>query len=120
MKIEKNALEWSVFALSFALLVGTIGFLVLDARRTGDGAPLLEATTGRATQWQDQWLVPVRIVNRGETVAEEVAVEVKSGEESGELAFAFVPRGSSREGFVSFSKEPQGQLKARVRGYETP
>ena len=120
MKNKKNWLEWTVFAWSFVIVIGTLGFLVRDAARTGDKPPILTTTTAPPKAAGDNWLVPVKIKNTGDTAAEEVLVEVQSGDEKSELTFLLVPRGSQREGFAVFSKEPKGEIESQVRGYETP
>jgi len=124
-EIRKNWLEWAVFYLSLALVAGVVGYLAYEAATAGGREAELELRVGEPDRRGDGFVVPVRVVNRGGRTAEGVVVEVKlshgGGEERGEFVVAFVPRRSSREGFVNFKSDPAGgRLEARVLGYEKP
>ncbi|HZI17523.1 MAG TPA: hypothetical protein VEY09_02920 [Pyrinomonadaceae bacterium] len=123
--IRKNWLEWGVFAVSLALLAGVLGFLAYDAATGSSREAELEVSLGEPERRGAGFGVPVRVSNRGGQTAEGVHVEVVlrhgAGEERGQFVVAFVPRGSSREGFVNFTTDPRGgSLDARVLGYEKP
>lgn len=67
------------------------------------------------------------MTNRGEQTAEGVHIEVltmRDGkeQESGEFEIAFLPRHSSRKGWVTFQTDPRTaeQIQARVLGFEKP
>ena len=73
------------------------------------------------------FIIPVEVTNLGDQTAEGVIVELaleRGGEqpEQGEFEIAFVPRGSTRQGWVAFETDPRDAQKitARVRGYEQP
>lgn len=125
-RVEKNRLEWAVFGLGLVLVLGTVGFLVWDAAAGGDAPPDLSVTLGAPEPRGQGWAVPVVVRNRGEETAEgahvEVVLELPDGtREEAELALAFVPRGSERQGWVQFLHPPaSGRLTGRVTGYETP
>jgi uncharacterized protein (TIGR02588 family) len=125
-RVEKNRLEWAVFGVGFILVLGTVGFLVWDAATARDSPPDLAVTLGAPERRGEGWAVPVTVRNRGQETAEEARVEVvlelPGGErEEAELDFAFVPRGSKREGWVQFLHPPaSGRLTGRVTGYEQP
>jgi uncharacterized protein (TIGR02588 family) len=126
MKIEKNAIEWSVFAVS-ALIVGAcLGALVVMIAREGNAPPSIVVSVGPAERNEAGYLVPVRARNDGDETAEEVRVEVtlESGGrevEKGELTVAFVPRHSEREGFVVFGRDPACcRIRARAISFERP
>ena len=103
--IQKNALEWSVFAVSLTLIAGVLGFLVFDATtgdtlvwlvtnvrpavaytiRFGVRAPAQTGTVTasvsgqlqrRAIRKTVQFVVPIVVRNEGETGASAVVVEV--------------------------------------------
>ena len=124
--LQKNWLEWSVFAVGLVLVLGTIGYLIYDAVTLGTTPPSLEVKLGKPQQRQTQFLVPVSVTNHGDETAEGVLVEValESGgkeTERAEFEIAFLPRQSTREGWVTFDKDPRAaRLKARVLGYEKP
>lgn len=126
-KLEKNWLEWSVFAVSLVLVVSTLGYLVYDVARAGNTPPTFEFVLGTPQPRRNQFLVPVTVTNLGDETAATVQVEVilESGgkeQESGEFELAFLPRHSTREGWVTFQTDPRtvDQMKARILGFEKP
>ena len=124
-KIEKNWLEWAVFGVGAALVVGVVGFLVYDGATTADAPAEFRIELGRAERRGDGFHLPVRLTNSGGETAEGVIVEVlleAAGQtERGEFVVAFLPRGSTREASVTFHNDPgTGRLRARVLGYEKP
>jgi uncharacterized protein (TIGR02588 family) len=124
-EIRKNWLEWAVFLVSLVLVLSVVGYLLYDAATAGTQEAEIEVSLGAPTASGAGFAVPVRVSNRGGQTAEGVHVEVllrhAGGEERGEFVIAFVPRRSSREGFVTFQADPRrGQMEARVSGYEKP
>lgn len=125
-KIQKNPLEWAVFAIGLVVTLGVVGFLAWDAARSGDGPPDLAVELGAPQPRAQGWAVPVTVRNRGEETAEGarvlVTLELPGGEkEEAELELPFVPRRSQREGWVHFLHPPaSGRLSGRVTGYEQP
>lgn len=124
---EKNWLEWTVFAAGMVLVAGVLGHLTYDAVTCGDGPPIIEVRLGDAEQNAHNFSVPVKVMNHGDTTAEGVHIEVTSetgdeGEpERSDIDIPFVPRGATREGWVTFQTDPRAaQLKARVLGYQKP
>jgi uncharacterized protein (TIGR02588 family) len=125
-KIQKNSLEWVVFGASLILVSLTLGYLIYAGASMGHDPPSLEVRLGTPEQRQFNFIVPVTVVNHGDETAEGVRIEVvmaNGGEEKarGELDVAFLPRHSTREGWVTFEQDPRtAQLKARVLGYQKP
>jgi uncharacterized protein (TIGR02588 family) len=127
MNLEKNWLEWIVFAASLVLVVSTLGYLVYDSATLGDTPPNFEFQVGKPQPQLNHFAVPVTVTNQGDETAEGVQVEVvlESGgkeQESAEFEIAFLPRHSTREGWVTFAADPRtvDQLKVRVLGFEKP
>ena len=124
--IEKNSIEWVVFAISLALIVATVAYLVRSGSRYGDDPADVIATPGEAEKVTAGYRVPVTAKNVGHAAAEQVLIEVtlREGEREvakTELAFAFVPRRSERRGFVVFDRDPQCcRVEARVVSFEQP
>jgi uncharacterized protein (TIGR02588 family) len=123
--VKKNLLEWTVFAASLVLVLTVIGYLTYEAVTTGDNPPRIIVSSGKAHEWNGLYRVPIAAQNLGDQTAEGVMIEVTlegGGEtETGEVAFAFLPRRSRREGWASFTRNPKtGKITARVRGYESP
>jgi len=125
-KIQKNWLEWVVFAVGLILVASTLGYLIYTGASMGHDPPRLEVRLGIPEQRQLNFIVPVAVVNHGDETAEGVRIEVvleRGGEEKarGELDVAFLPRHATREGWVTFEQDPRtAQLKARVLGYQKP
>ena len=126
-KVEKNWLEWLVFGVGLLLVVSTLSYLVYDGATAADTPPDVEVRLGEPRPGGAGFLVPVTVVNRGGQTAEGVSVEVvlEAGgafePERGEFTVAFLPRGGTREGWVSFRSDPRaGRLAARASGYEKP
>ena len=126
MKGRKNALEWTVFGISAAILVALAAFLVIEALRESADEPDIGITTGTVTARGDHFVVPVIVTNRGDQTAEGLRVEIalmKDGQdvEVVEVTFAFVPRASHREAWALFRNDPHGfTLQARAIGFEKP
>ncbi|MGI9107288.1 MAG: hypothetical protein ACR2G4_13680 [Pyrinomonadaceae bacterium] len=125
-KIQKNWMEWSVFAVGLVLLLSALAYLAYEGATMGSEPPSIEVRLGSPEQRPHNFIVPVTVVNHGDATAEGVAIEVlmeNAGTESarGELTIPFLPRRATREGFVTFQQDPRAaQLKARVLGYEKP
>jgi len=126
-KLEKNWLEWLVFAASLVLVLSTLGYLVYDAATFGEAPPSIEFQLGQPQPLSNRFVVPVSVTNQGDETATGVHIEVvlESGgkeQESGEFEITFLPRHSTREGWVTFETDPRTvqQIKARVVGFEKP
>ena len=72
-------------------------------------------------------MVPVSVTNRGDETAQGVHIEVtlESGgkeQENADFEIAFLPRHSTRKGWVTFKTDPRSveQMQARVLGFEKP
>jgi uncharacterized protein (TIGR02588 family) len=125
-RVEKNRLEWIVFAIGLVLVLGTVGILLRDAVVEGEGPPDLTVELGPAERRGQGWAVPVTVKNRGGETAGGVRVRVSlelsgGAREEAEFDVAFVPRGSQRQGWIHFTRPPSsGRLTGRVAGYEQP
>jgi uncharacterized protein (TIGR02588 family) len=125
-KPAKNWLEWTVFAVGLVLVLATLGYLVRESLVRGNGPPDVEVVLGAPQPSQNGFLVPVEVVNRGQSTAEDVLVpvylEVPGGErEEAQLSVAFLPADSRRQGWVSFRSDPaSGSLRVGAVGFEIP
>lgn len=125
-RLEKNSLEWAVFALGLLAVLATVGYLVYEAATAEDSPPDLRIEIGRPLGRSGAFAVPVTVYNRGGETAEGVTVEVVlevpgSPQESASFEVAFIPRQSRREGWVTFHQDPRkGRLTGRATGYENP
>lgn len=129
--VQKNWLEWTVFACGLLLTLATVAYLAYDALTLEGTPPSIALKLGKprilsTPGGEKSFMVPVEAFNRGQQTAEGVHIEVSakfSGapEQSADYDIAFLPRGSSREGWVAFEGDPkQAKLNARVLGYEIP
>ena len=124
-KLEKNALEWAVFALSGLLVLGVVAYLAYVAATLGSSPPEVVIKIGESRPEGEYFHVPVTVHNNGDKTAEGVHIEVElqqAGEtETAQFEVPFLPRHSDRKGAVLFKLDPQkGKLKARVLGYQMP
>jgi uncharacterized protein (TIGR02588 family) len=104
---QKNALEWTVFAASLALVLVVAGFLLFDALAgPPPGPPQLVVRPGAPRPEGGLLTVPVVVENRGEQAAEQVLVVVAVRQAGGveataELTFDLIPRHASEEGQIA-------------------
>lgn len=127
---EKNALEWTVFAISTLLVVGIIGYLLWMSFRLEPEVEGLRVTVGEPTPQPESdppsFAVPVTVTNPGDRPVTEVEVEVTLERPGGEpeqanLTLPLIPIRSSRAGVVFFTGDPSGaSLLGRVVGYLQP
>lgn len=125
MRKDKNWLEWTAFAVGLVLVLGTLGYLGYDGFQLDGQPPYMEIQLGAPLARENAFLVPVAVTNRGDESAEDVRIEVVlahgQAHERGELDMAFLPRGATRHGWVTFHADPRtGTLTSRVLGYERP
>lgn len=126
MKVQKNWLEWSVFAVSLAITLAVLAVLVVSEIRSREEPADIRVYVGAPVRGASGHRLPVVVRNEGDQTAEQVHVEVvlrrgESEEERGSLTIAFVPRRSERRGWVSFRSDPRCcAVDARAVGYEEP
>jgi uncharacterized protein (TIGR02588 family) len=127
-KLQKNWVEWVVFAVGLLLVLSTLAYLAYDGATMGSDPPSLEVRLGTPEQRTHNFIVPVTVTNHGDETAEGITIEVTLENASGggepvrgELTVAFLPRRATREGWVTFQQDPRAaRLNARVLGYEKP
>ena len=119
--MKKNALEWTVFAISLALIVGVAGLLLHEQFTTGNRPAELLVVVGRAERAGDGYAVPLDVRNSGDRSAEDVHVSVtlqSAPHEESEVTIPYVPYRSAKGAWVVFSRDPgTARLDARVIGY---
>lgn len=123
--MNKNTLEWAVFAISLVLIAGVAGLLLRQQFTGGQSPPSIAVTAGAAVATAGGFAVPLDVRNEGDTTAEEVTVEVslrwEGGEERAEATLPYVPYRSRRRAWVVFPRDPRdGRLATRVLGYREP
>ena len=130
-RLQKNVLEWSVFAISLLLVSATLFYLGREVLNAHEAPPHIALKLGEPRALQNSgsppsFIVSVEASNKGWQTAEGVHIEVemRRGNEEPQTAdfeIAFLPRNSSREGWVAFKGKPENiKWSARVLGYEIP
>jgi uncharacterized protein (TIGR02588 family) len=124
-RLDKNGLEWSVFAIALLLVLATFGYLVREALTTDSGPPDVAVSLGPPTRGAGGHLVPVTAENHGTGTAEEVRITVRlEGRGPGEeavLVVPYLPRGSRRSGWVTFRSDPAaGSLRVAGVAFQAP
>jgi uncharacterized protein (TIGR02588 family) len=124
---DKNALEWTVFAVSLLLVLSILTYLFYQVYADKPSTPDLVVEHFHDPSDNAPQRYRVVVYNRGGETAEEVLVELvleKGGEqlESVELSMPFAPRASKREGWLIFREDPDkaDTLVARVVSYKKP
>lgn len=124
---QKNWLEWAVFAVSAVVLLLVFVFLGYGwVISEGDPAEI-EIRLGTPEAHDGYYAIPVTFKNAGGQSVEDLEVEVTlmEGEEKGESAsitVPFLPRESTREGWVAFSTNPDDadEVQTRIVSYVVP
>jgi uncharacterized protein (TIGR02588 family) len=124
--VEKNRLEWVVFAVALLLVLATFGYLIYEAVTTRDGPPDVVVTLGPPEPGSGGFMVPVEAANRGGQPAEELRIAVRletanGAAEESVLLFPYLPRESTRRGWVTFRADPgSGTLRVSGVGFLSP
>jgi uncharacterized protein (TIGR02588 family) len=126
-KLQKNWLEWIIFIIGLILVTGTLGYLIYDAATVSESPPKIEFQIGSSQAQSEHFIVPISVTNSGDQTAEDVQIEVvlETGEtepERAQFQIAFLPRRSTRSGWVTFKAAPRNakQIEARALGFEKP
>jgi uncharacterized protein (TIGR02588 family) len=123
--MKRNRLEWAVFAIGLALILAIVGYLGYEAATYHPGTPEVEVRLGRPERRGEIFIVPVLAKNPSDETLEGVVLEAtltdREGEETSQFELAFLARGSRREGWFTFSRDPsKGRIEARAIGFERP
>lgn len=114
---QKNALEWTVFVISLALIAAVIGAIGWEAATREDRPAALTAETKPPVRLPSgAHGIEVIVRNEGDRTAE--GVQVRVGDAT-VLEIPHVPRGSSRTVWATFEEDP-GDVKATILGYNAP
>ena len=121
----KNALEWTVFAVSCLLVLATISILIVDTTKAGKAPAKITVQQGQPYQENGSLWIPVAVTNTGGQAAVNVEIEALRPSESGETKANFtvdhLPRGATRGGHVSFpGSNPIPGVNIRVSGFQDP
>lgn len=123
--MKKNTLEWTVFVISFVLILAVAGLLVYQEVAGGDTPASLVAQAGEPRETAGGYAVPIDVRNEGDTSAEDVRLQATltwtGGTQTGEVVLPLVPYGSHRRAWIGFAHDPRdGDIQVRVLGYREP
>jgi len=125
--VQKNALEWSVFAVSGLVLLFVFGYLGYHAW-TSEGEPAdIDIQLGESRPQDGRYVLPLTLRNRGGQSVQDVEVEVNllAGgvtTETAAITMPFLPRQSARGGWIVFDSDPAQaeEIEALIVGYVAP
>ncbi len=121
-----SGLEWVVAGLSALIVLGTAGFLVMDAFRIPPSPPRITIEVDSVVRAGPGYLVEFRARNSGQTTAAGLVIEgeIKGDTgtvEKGEVTIDYVPSEGVRKGGLFFTRDPrQHRLEIRPKGYDRP
>ena len=73
-KLQKNWLEWIVFAVGLILVSCALGYLIYAGASIGHDPPSIEVRLGIPEQRQFNFIVPVTVINNDEETFEGVHI----------------------------------------------
>lgn len=120
-------MEWALAAVSAALLLATAGYLLYEATAHPDGPPQIVLQAGEPRRVADGFVVEFTARNDGRTTAANVQVIGELGTppdgvlERSEAVLDYVPKGSTRKGWLGFRRDPRAAgLRVMVGGQTEP
>jgi len=122
----KSRWEWVAAAVSTALVLAVVGYLLYDAVARPQTPPAVAVAADTALRSDGLWLVEFRAANRGHQTAAAVKVEGElmrgdSSVETSEAVLDYVPGRSVRHGGLFFRHDPRAyRLELRALGYQEP
>jgi uncharacterized protein (TIGR02588 family) len=124
--MRQNWLEWGALAISVMVVVGVVGFLLLDGLRDeGDPPePVAQLHLDEAYETDHGWILPVTLTNDGDVAAESLVMRatatVAGDEEESETAVAYLPAGTDVDVSFGFSAEAEGEVTVQVISFTLP
>jgi len=120
-------MEWVLAGLSGVLLLAVVGYLGYEGLAHPDGPPQVVVRAGEPRPAAGGFLVEFTARNDGRTTAANVQVIGELGTppdgivERSEAVLDYVPKGSSRKGWLSFRRDPARHgLTVMVGGQTQP
>ena len=121
--MNKNALEWAVFAASLVAILVCVGVLGYEQLTHGGAPPRLTATVASVVEQPEGFGVEILIRNGGDRTAENIHLElaIEGTPDRAEAVVAYVPYRSQRRAWLVLPTDPRSRrLLVRVLGFEEP
>jgi uncharacterized protein (TIGR02588 family) len=118
--------EWIVAALSAALVLAVIGFLIYDGVGSPGTPPDVIVEVDSIQPAGPGYLVLIRATNRGRSTAADLVVVGELGSDTGrvevsETTIDYVPAGGKQRAGLYFTHDPSRfRLRLRAYGYREP
>jgi uncharacterized protein (TIGR02588 family) len=118
--------EWIVAAVSAALVLGVLGFLIYDGVRHPSTPPDITIEIDSIQPAGPGYLVLVRARNRGRNTAADLIVEGELESDTGRVETSqttidYVPAGGLQRAGLYFQRDPRTlKLRLRAHGYREP
>ncbi|MDQ3072003.1 MAG: hypothetical protein M3Q97_01880 [Bacteroidota bacterium] len=124
---KKHPIEWVVFFLGLILTLSVIGYLSWFSIKNVQSPPEITVSFKKDHIAASPGRLHITVNNIGYQTAENVVVEAgvsKGGKEriSGQLIFTFLPKLSSREGWIMLKDvtDNEDRISVRVVSYKLP
>lgn len=116
------ALEWIAAGAGFLVLaffLVLLGREAMDSRR--EAAPAIALRVVAIEPAAAGFILTVEAHNASQATAAAVAIEARSGDESAELMFDYVPGRGKRRGGLMFAADPRAAgVELKVLGFQSP
>jgi uncharacterized protein (TIGR02588 family) len=118
--------EWIVAAVSAALVLGVIGYLIYDGVGHPSTPPSVTVEVDSIQAAGPGYLVLLRAVNRGRITAADVILEGELRDDTGQVEVSqttidYVPAGGEQSAGLYFTHDPRRlRLRVRAHGYREP
>jgi uncharacterized protein (TIGR02588 family) len=125
--LPRTPAEWTTLGVVLLILAALIGPLIWYAiQPTDEAAFKVTVETSATAAREGRFYVPLRVLNSGDTTAEDVIVRATllqddQTSEEVEMTFTFLAGGEEAEAVAVFTKDPRrGTLEAGVTSYLIP
>jgi uncharacterized protein (TIGR02588 family) len=106
-------------ALGLFLVIGCL-VVILWRATTNVKGPDVHLRLIETRPAQGQWLAEIEARNLGGDTAAEVEIEGRLGEETASALLDYLPASGRRTVVLGFSRDPEGQVELRTRGWIEP
>lgn len=122
---KKNWLEWVVLVISGGVVLFTFGYLIYEMTQEEQTPPDIVISYGKMEHRDGYYAIPIEAVNNGAKTAEDVRIEISTGEGTSKqtaiVNFPYLAGKSTVMGWATFSVMPTSQsIMVHILGYGTP